>query len=241
MNKDGAGAGEERSFDWEAIRQRVAEASTALEESIEVSQEELEQVWAQRAANLARAPTDADEGEQMMLVLVRLGYEIYGIDAQHVSYIRRADHITFVPRVPEWVTGVINLRGSILSVVDLRRFFGLPSAEIGAGGDLSGQEMSYLVVVETSNMEVALLTDDVLTVELVAANRIQDTSGTVRGLRPEYVRGVLMRDADEADIKSGDADEAGVADKEAADSMLVVLDLVALLSDERWVVHEEII
>ena len=234
MNENSAGAGGGRSFDWEAIRQRVAEANTALEESIEISPEELEQIWAQRAANLARAPTDEDEGEQMMLVLVRLGCEVYGIDAQHVSYIRTADRITFVPRVPEWVTGVINLRGSILSVVDLRQFFGLPPAKIVTDNDSQGQAMSYIVVVETSDMEVALLTDDVLTVESVAASRIQDTSGVVRGLRPEYVRGVLMRNA-------GDADKAGDVDEEAVDSMLVVLDLVALLSDERWVVHEEII
>jgi len=237
MNENSADTGEGRSFDWEAIRQRVAEASAALEESTEISPEELEQIWAQRAANLARAPIDEDEGEQIMLVLVRLGREIYGIDAQHVSYIRMANRITFVPRVPEWVTGVINLRGSILSVVDLRQFFGLPLAEISANDDSQDQEMFYLVVVETSDMEIALLTDDVLTVELVAANQIQDTSGTVRGLRPEYVRGVLMREAGDV----GRAGDAGDADRKATDSMLVVLDLVALLGDERLVVHEEVV
>lgn len=228
MNRNGVGTGQERSFDWEAVRRRVAEASAALEESIEISPEELQQVWAQRAADLARVPVEEDKGEQIRLVLIRLGREIYGIDAQYVYYVKPADLITYVPRVPEWVAGVVNLRGRILSVVDLRRFFDLPPAEISEDDDSEGGEESYLMIVETPDMEIALLADDVLTVESVAASRMQAATSTVCGLRPEYVRGVVARQAGDADVR-----ESG--------SMVVVLDLVALLSDERLIVHEEIV
>ena len=228
MNESGVDTEQGRDFDWEAVRRRIAEATAAIEESIEVSPEELQRVWAQRAAVLAQAPVEEDTGEQIRLVLIRLGREIYGIDARYVYYVKPADLITHVPRVPEWVAGVVNLRGRILSVVDLRRFFGLPPAEISPDDDSESEGVPSLVVVETPDMEVALVTDDVLTVESAPLSQIQDTTGTVRGLRPEYVRGV-------AACKSGDAGEEGDG------SIVVVLDLVALLADERLIVHEEIV
>ena len=229
MDESYGDAGEERGFDWDAIRQRTAEAALAMEESIEVSPEELQEIWARRAAELAQVPADEDEGEHSRLLLLRLGREIYGIDAQYVFNVKPAELITYVPRVPEWVAGVVNLRGRIFSVVDLRRFFGLPAAEIKEGDDSGyGERVDHLVVVETPDMEIALLVDDVLTVEPLPASRIQDTSGTVRGLRPEYVRGVVTRVGEDADTE-----ENG--------SMVVVLDLLALLADERLVVHEEIV
>ena len=229
MKGSSAETGQEHSFDWEAVRQRIAEISAAMEESTEMSPEELQQIWAHRAAELAQVPDEEDEGEHIRLVMLRLGREIYGIDAQYVYYVRPADLITYVPRVPEWVAGVVNLRGRILSVVDLRRFFGLPLAEIGESDESEhGEEAPYLVVVETPDMEVALLVDDVLTVEPIPMGQIQDAAGTVRGLRPEYVQGVIARGVGNADpVEKG--------------SVLVVLDLIALLTDERLIVHEEIV
>jgi purine-binding chemotaxis protein CheW len=127
------------------------------------------------------------------------------------------------------VAGVVNLRGRILSVLDLRRLFNLPSAEAEEDDELDAEETGpYLVVVEMATMEIALLVDDVLTVESVPVSQIQEVVGTVRGLHPEYVLGVVARN--DADAGTG---ESG--------SIVVVLDLAALLADERLVVHEEIV
>ena len=166
--------------------------------------------------------------ELIKLVLIRLGDEIYGIDAQYVYYVKTVEKITQVPRVPEWVTGVVNLRGRILSVIELRRFFGLPSAQVDQDAESEGEKVPYLVVIETPEMEIVLLVDDVLTVESVSAGKIQDTTGTVRGLRPEYVQGVTT-----CNIGDDDAGEDG--------SMVVVLDLKALLTDEQLIIQEKIV
>jgi purine-binding chemotaxis protein CheW len=228
MSENGLDAGQEGGLDWEAVRRRVSQVAVAMEQSIDVSPEELRRVWAQRAADLAQLPVEEDEGEQIRLVLVRLGREIYGMDARYVYNVKPADLITHVPRVPEWVAGVVNLRGRILSVVNLRRFFDLPAAEgVENEGPESGGE-SYLVVVETPDMEIGLLADDVLAVESVPMSQIQDTAGVVRGLRPEYVQGVVMFRGDDA----GGQDDG---------SMVVVLDLIALLADDQLVVREEVI
>jgi purine-binding chemotaxis protein CheW len=214
---------ETRNSDWEGVSQRIAAVNAALSGLDETSSEVMQQVWARRAAQLAKVPVQQEEGEQIELVLVQLGREIYGLEAQYVYDIRPAEQITRVPRVPDWVAGVVNLRGRVLSVVDLRRFFGLMQAssegEVTPGLDL--------VVVETPDMEVALLADDALAVEALPASQVREAPDTIRGVHPEYVRGV-------AEYRSGDTStDRG--------SLLVVLDLPALLADERLVIHEEIV
>lgn len=177
----------------------------------------LEQTWARRAARLAQAVVQAEEGERIELVLIRWGDEVYGLEAQYVCDVWPIGprSITRVPRTPAWVAGVVNLRGRILSALDLQRFLGLPQAPTPQAG-------AYLVVVETPEMQVVLLADEVLAVEALAASEIQDAAGTIRGIRPEYVRGV-------ARYARPDADQ-----------LLVVLDVRALLADPSLVVHEEI-
>lgn len=120
---------ETQNLKWEGVRQRIAAADAALAGLDETPPEVVYQIWARRAAQLAKVPVQEEEGEQIELVLVQLGREVYGFEAQHIYDIRPAEQITRVPRVPDWVAGVVNLRGRILSVLDLQRFFGLSRAE----------------------------------------------------------------------------------------------------------------
>jgi purine-binding chemotaxis protein CheW len=217
-----------RNFDWEKARQRIATAQAALAamDADATNPEVLQQVWARRAAQLAQEPTREDPGERLELVLVRLGRELYGLDAQYVFDIRPVEQITRVPRVPPWVAGVINLRGRILSVIDLRGFFGLAPAEQEEAG-----EKGFLVVVETPEMEVALLVDEALSVEALPASQMQEVDGVIRGLRPEYVRSVAER-------RNGDATQ--VEPTNGTSTMLVILDLPALLADKDLIIHKEV-
>jgi len=206
------------AFDWDSIRQRIAAASAAMSETDETAPEVVEQVWARRAERLAQMPVKPEEGEQIQLALLRLGREVYGLDVEYVFDIRPVEprSVTPVPRVPAWVAGVVNLRGRIFSVVDLQRFLGLAPT-----GNADGSAPTrFLTVVETPEMELALIVDEVLPMETVTVSRIQDATGTVRGIRPEYMR--------------------GIADRSNGDSM-VILDLPALLADRQIIVHEEIV
>lgn len=214
-----------RDFDWEKARQRIAAVQATLAELEETSPETLQKIWAQRAAKLAQWTGQEGKDEQIELLLVQLGREVYGFDVQHVFDIRPAARITRVPRVPDWVTGVTNRRGHILSVLDLRRFFGLVPQEHSQ--DEEGTEhvetTPYLVFVETPEMEAyaALLVDGAPTIEMLPLSRVQDATDTPRGLRPEYVRGVVECEGEHEQIA-------------------VILDLPALMNDERLIIHEEI-
>jgi purine-binding chemotaxis protein CheW len=224
---------ENGSFDWENVRRRFAAGDATLDDLDAAPLEVIQRIWARRAEQLAQVPHEEEEGGLIELVLVRLGSETYGLEAQYVSDIRPAEFITRVPRVPTWVAGVTNLRGRILSIVDLQRFFGLSRAEprgLPSGKDEADDGGNgILVVVEGSEMELALLVDEVLVVEVMPLSRMQEPTDIIRGLAPEYVRGVAEQQ---------DSAVAGVA---ASDGLLVVLDLPALLADERLVVDEDVV
>jgi purine-binding chemotaxis protein CheW len=189
----------------------------ALDGMGEMPREALEQIWDARAAKLAQVPLAEEDGDRVDLVLVQLGREIYGLDARYVWEIKPMAEITPVPRVPRWVTGVVNRRGRIYSVINLQRFFDLPAVE--------SNRLPQLLVVETPEREVALQADHVLSIESVPVSRIEAAPGTVRSLPPEFVQGITRY------WKSSEDDPA----------LVVVLDLPALLADQRLVVHEEVL
>ena len=185
---------------------------------------------ARRAARLAELPEQEETGEQITLLLVRFGHEVYGLEAQHVDRVQLVEQITPVPRVPNWVVGMTNLRGQLLSVVDLVSFFGLPSTMTHVATEDADDQAPErcLVVVSTSEIEIALLADGVLAVETVPDSRLQEAETIVRGLRPEYVRGIIQRTGQD---RTGEGTYS---------SLVVVLDLQTVLSDERLIVYDEI-
>lgn len=234
MNINTANTQEEKRFDWEEARKQISDAkSVSAKESAMQPDDDprIKRIWKERAAQLAQTPTRQDQGEQIDLVLIKLGRELYALDAQHVLEIKLAEQITPVPRVPDWVSGVVNLRGRILSVLDLRRFFNLTDTEQkqpqNKQGEERGNEAPKLVIVEASDMEVALLTDSVLSVEKMPTAQIQESIDVIRGIGPEYVRGIAERRGKE--ITSN------------LEKLVVLLDLPKLLADERLIIDEEVI
>ncbi len=214
-----------QATDWDQVRQRIAQAEATLSKLDETEPEVLQEIWTRRAQELAQKPVQEDQSAQVQLVLARLGNELYGLDAQYVYDIKPAQQITPVPRVPDWVAGVVNLRGRIFSVVDLGRFFDLAHAK----QEKQGREKTsgMLIVAETPDMEIALRVDDVLSVEALPATHIQEATSTIRGLRPEHVLGI-------AELKQD-------SPSQEKNQTLIVLDLPNLLADERLVIHEEIV
>ncbi|MBN1486527.1 MAG: purine-binding chemotaxis protein CheW [Anaerolineae bacterium] len=191
----------------------------------------LQKIWEQRAAQFAQVPEQDIKGAQIDLVIMRLGDELYGIDAQYVFRIRPVSHITRVPRVPAWIRGVTNERGRVLSVFDLQRFLGLHKNTSFV------PVQSYLVLVETEAMSLALLTDQVLNVESLPVAEIQEAKDAVRGIPRAYVQGIVHFHPSQNNTRL----ERAASDVHRDDSkLLIVLDLEALLADKHLVIHEEI-
>jgi len=204
-------------IDWETLHRKMDEADQKLKDSENASPAALEQAWARRSAKLAQQLQQDEEGETLPVAVVNLDGELYGLDARHIFDIRILEHVTFVPRTPAWVLGVVNWRGRILSVIDLRRFWGL--SPTGTVADRKSVQTRLLVVVQSGEMEVGLQADEVFPVLSIPLSKISKDDGNVRGISPALVQGIFVR---------------------ANQETVVLLDLPAMLADPLLVVREEI-
>ena len=121
-------------------------------------------------------------------VTFRLGDEIYGIDVLQVQEVLRITEISSVPGAPDYVLGIINLRGNVVTVVDARNRFGLPPKE--------ADDASRIIVVDAFDKVIGLLVDNVSEVAYVPNSQIESAPnvGTDDGNR--FVSGVSNRDGE---------------------------------------------
>jgi purine-binding chemotaxis protein CheW len=111
-----------------------------------------------------------------------LDREEYGVDVRQVQEIRRVSEITTVPRAPEFIRGVINLRGRILPVLDLKRKLGL--------GEVETRRATRIVVVRLAERLLGLLVDGASQVLKVPVSRIEPPPEEVQEKGGDYIRGV---------------------------------------------------
>ena len=115
-------------------------------------------------------------------MVFRLGSEKYGIDIERVQGIERMQPVTVVPRAPHFVEGVINLRGQITPVMNLRTRFGFDKVE--------ATKETRIVVVRMVEQWVGLVVDGVAGVQRLTSDLVEPPSEFVRSAESEYLRGI---------------------------------------------------
>lgn len=129
------------------------------------------------------AATEAmTDDELLQLVTFEVGSEEFAIPILSVQEINRMMEITRVPQSPRFVEGVINLRGKIIPVVDLRQRFGMPSTE--RNGD------NRIIVVEVSGRVIGFTVDRVNEVLRIDSSIVEPAPAMVASLDSDYVQGV---------------------------------------------------
>ncbi|MEW6573317.1 MAG: chemotaxis protein CheW [Bacillota bacterium] len=123
-------------------------------------------------------------GKEEQVVVFQLDDQTYGLDIAAVSEIIRMEKITHVPRAPEFVEGVINLRGRIIPVIDLRERFML------ARGEYTRQ--SRIIIVEIGEVTVGMIVDAVLEVLRISVNNIEPPPAMIDGVDVAYLRGIAL-------------------------------------------------
>jgi purine-binding chemotaxis protein CheW len=133
---------------------------------------------------VADKPMSSGNGRsgELQIVVCELADEHYGLDIAKVFEIIRHQPITPVPRAPAFVKGVINLRGRIIPVVDLRDRFGMI--------DVEPTKETRIVVAESSSTRVGLIVDSVSEVLLLPIDAVETTPGVAAGADAEYLRGI---------------------------------------------------
>jgi len=120
--------------------------------------------------------------KQQQLVSFRLGVEEYGVSIMKVQEIIRMQEITRVPQMPEFIEGIINLRGNVIPIIDLRKRFGLAHGERTID--------SRIVVVSVRNRIVGVIVDGVSEVLRISDENIEPPPPAVSTSGRDYIKGV---------------------------------------------------
>lgn len=148
------------------------------------------------------------------VVALHLGDEIYGVDIACVNTVLTPQPITPVPHVPEYVRGIMNLRGRILPVVDLRIRFGLPSL------DPEEQKLSRIVILDVEGITAGLIVDAVSEVLRLPAGSIEPSASLLNAADPSCLCGIGRVPGSR---RKND-------DKEEGDRLILLLDIAQVLT-----------
>ncbi|HIV16167.1 MAG TPA: chemotaxis protein CheW [Candidatus Avisuccinivibrio pullicola] len=150
-------------------------------------------------------PNEAGKGEVMVRwVTFQLDREIYGVNVMQVREVLRYSDIAPVPGAPAYVLGIINLRGNVVTVIDTRMRFGLPSAEI--------TDNTRIMIIESEKQVIGILVDSVAEVVDLDTADIDDTPNVGTEESAKFICGVCNRN----------------------NELLILIDLNKLLSEEEW-------
>jgi len=116
------------------------------------------------------------------VIVFTLAQEEYGIEVDKVRTIERMMPITRVPKTPAFVKGVVNLRGVVIPVIDLRGRFGLNESDY--------TENSRIIIVAASELEVGFIVDSANDVLDVMSDAIENPPEVVGGVKAKYLSGV---------------------------------------------------
>ena len=169
--------------DWPEIRHRIETVHAAIDRGFAPSDEEERGILKSRAQALALEPRDrAADGETLEAVVFELAGETYAIALAQVRYVGPLHDLTPVPGTPGFVLGIINLRGEIRTVIDLKKFFDLPDAGI--------TQLNRILLLQHDDLQLGILADAILGVRHIPLADLQPTLPTLTDIRADYLRGV---------------------------------------------------
>lgn len=170
-------------IDWNAIRSRMEVVTASLENPKTPGDEASRAILRERAVSLAKRPMEAQPAADFLDVLAfQLSGEKYGLDPRFVSEVCGLTQLTPLPGVPHFVLGIMNLRGRIVSVIDLGNLFALRKRGL--------TDTDRVIIVGDGTMEFGLLANGVSGMVTIPLSAIQEPPPTLTGIRRDLLLGV---------------------------------------------------
>ena len=171
------------AIDWREVHQRLETARAAVERVGTPDAGETQRVLKARAQALAREPEKAQAADAQVEVLeFFLAHEKYAVESRHIREVYPLENLTPLPCTPPFVLGIVNLRGEIVSVLDIKKFFDLPETGL--------TDLNKVIVLQSGAMLFGILADTIVGVRRIPVAEIQPSLPTLAGIRERYLRGI---------------------------------------------------
>jgi purine-binding chemotaxis protein CheW len=146
--------------------------------------ERIKEVLAERAKEIAgrKDSENFQEGKSISIVEFLLAPEIYAFEEKFVSEVLFLKEITFIPGTPPFVMGVINLRGRIVSVINLKNLFNLKNRGL--------TELNKVMILKNEEMEFGIIADSILGNRTIYLNKLSQPPLNLNGIAVDYISGV---------------------------------------------------
>lgn len=170
-------------INWKEIRSRLDDAKTEFERGFQPTDEERDKILKERAKIFSRELEVKGEKDEYVEVLeFLLAHEMYGVELKYVREVYPLKELTPIPAIPAFVLGVVNVRGEILSVIDIKKFFDLPEKGL--------TDLNKVIILHSDDMEFGILADSIIGVRNILLSELKTSLPTLTGIREEYLKGV---------------------------------------------------
>ncbi len=122
------------------------------------------------------------EEETIEIIEFVLSYEKYGIESSYIKEVYAMKDFTTVPCTPDFVKGITSLRGEIISIVDIKKFFDLP--------DKGLTDLNRVLIANNGKMRMGILADRILGVKMVLNNDIKTDLKSIKNISSSYLKGI---------------------------------------------------
>lgn len=168
---------------WNEIKSSVNALQESLNRKNILPPEEKHTLLKARAQALAVETKDeAAQKESVEIVVFSLASETYGIGSTFIREVYPLKDFTTLPGTPAFVLGIVNVRGQIISVIDLKKFFNLPEKGLG--------ELNKVIIIRNERMEFGILADIIHGTRSISIEEIQTPPVSTGGIGAGYLKGV---------------------------------------------------
>jgi purine-binding chemotaxis protein CheW len=151
--------------------------------TLEATTEEKRAMLRARAKSLAREPERKGEAEEYLEVLAfLLAHETYAIETQFIREVYPLTDLTPLPCTPDYIFGIINIRGQILTILDMKKFFDLPEKGL--------TNLNRVIVVEEEDMALGILADEIIGIRNIPKSGLNPPLPTMTGIHAGYIKGI---------------------------------------------------
>jgi purine-binding chemotaxis protein CheW len=172
---------------WARLHERMAEFERRLLDGFAIDPEERTARLRERSRQWAGVIDDQAPVDEFEVLRFGISGELYAIASEHVAQVLPLSQYTPLPSTPAYVLGIVNVRGRIVSVLDLRVLFELPVDSLS--------ERNFLLILQSPQMEFGVLIDQVLGIAQIRRDALQKAPVNLTGVRASYLLGVTDEQA----------------------------------------------